>query len=436
MKSTDVREGGSEFVDATSGFSGGGSSSRADANTATPTASEKSSRDVVWLSPRGRRPVPLRYFAEGPFIYVISSDPASRWPAATLREGGCEVARVGGATESCAAVPVVDPAEAERARDGIQRKYGIEAWMRHYRPDDPIIRLDPRRVAHAKSPHERIRAEFDAIAPVYTRTVEESQFQRYLKGRTANRLVTALAGVDPLLEIGPGTGFETIPLLAAGHRIVAVDISEGMLRELASRARSLGVADRLVTRVAPLSDLGRGLRGMGSATFAAAYSTFGAFNLEPDVTDCAEVLGRLIRPGGRLIFTSLTHPGAAPFAWELILGHSREALARMNPKIPGGMARYPLDVHLRNPSFWDRALASAFERCDTRPVSILAPPFESPRLHRLLSVKGRRTARALDAALSCHRIFSPIAEWVLLTYRRRAEEGATTVSPSRASASH
>lgn len=393
------------------------------------------SPDVLWLRPPGMRAVPLRFWTDGSFLYFVATTSSRRWSNVTLRFGGCEIVGENGTARPCSAAMVMDPAEAGRVRTGIQDKYGGEAWIRHFHLTDRIIRLDPHTPPVALSAHERSRREFDAIAPYYTQTVTANPLQRYLKERTATRLVAELSGVDPLLEIGPGTGFETLPLLAAGHRIVAVDISAGMLAELEDRARSAGVAERLVTRVAPLSDLGRAVDDFGPAAFGGACSTFGAFNLENDFSECGEALGRAIRPGGRLIFTSLIHPGAAPLTWELFLGHVREASARLHREVPPDGTRYSLDVHLRNPGFWDQALAPAFERCDVRPVSVLTPPFDSPRLIRVLSSKGRRTARALDAVLSSHGLLSPFAEWVLLTYRRRWEVGATTPGLLRASAS-
>lgn len=390
-------------------------------------------RDLVWLRPRGESPVPLRYWTDGPFIYLIAAGTDRRWRVAVLRQGGCAVQGPDGVVRDCAAAAATDPAEATRAREGVRRKYGDEVWRRHFRPTDRVIRLDPGRPARPPSAHELIRWEFDAVAPTYAHGVESSPLNRYLKLRTASWLVAALDGVDPLLEIGPGTGFETLPLLAAGHHVLAVDISEPMLVELRERARAAGVADHLHTRVAALSELGPALEEVPVGAFGGVYSTFGAFNLEENVAACAVALGRVIRPGGSLIFTSLNYPGAAPAAWEMLLGHPREAMARLSRTMKGSPARNSLDLYLRNPGFWDRTLAPSFERRHVRPVSVLTPPFDAPTLVRALGPRGRRTARSLDATLSRSALLSPLAEWVLLTYQRRSEKDAT--APERSGGS-
>jgi SAM-dependent methyltransferase len=386
--------------------------------------------DVVRIRPFGESPLPMRYWVEGPFIYLVAARTDRRWRAAVLRAGGCALAGPDGVERTCAADAVTDAVEASRVRNGIRRKYGSEVWDRYFRPTDWVVRLDPTRPPRAPSVHERLRWEFDALAPHYTHAVELNTLNRYLKTRTTSRLVSAFEGIDPLVEVGPGTGFETLPLLAAGHRVLAVDISEPMLAELRARAGAAGLADRLETRQAPLSELGRALEEFGPSAFGGVYSTFGAFNLEPNVDTCAATLGRAICPGGLLVFTSLNRPGLAAAAWELLLGHPREAWARLQRTTAGNSRRNALDLHPRNPGFWDRALAPGFERRDVRPVSVLTPPFEAPRLVAFLGASGRRRAREVDGVLSRHPLLAPLAEWSLLTYQRRPPDGETV---SRAS---
>ncbi len=387
-------------------------------------------RDVVQIRPLGESPIELRYWLDGPLLYLVAARSDRRWRVTVLRAGGCAVVGPDGVDKLCAAEAVTDPLEAARAREGIRRKYGDEVWDRYFRPTDWVVRLDPTRPPRPPSAHERLRWEFDAIAPHYTSAVESSTLNRYLKNRTTSRLLSAFRSIDPLVEVGPGTGFETLPLLAAGHHILAVDISEPMLVHLRERAKAAGLADRLVTRCAPMSELDSALEEFAPGAFGGAYSTFGAFNLEPNVGACAAALGRAIRPGGLLVFTSLNRPGLAVAAWELLLGHPGEARARLQPTMAGNSARNSLDLHLRNPSFWDRALAPAFDRLEVRPVSVLAPPFESPRLVRFLGASGRQRAGEVDGALSRFPLLAPLAEWAFLTYRRRSRDGeAASGSP-------
>jgi SAM-dependent methyltransferase len=380
------------------------------------------------------RPVPLRFWQQGEAIYAIASSADARWAIVALRDGRAELARDGRASDWSVA-RVTDAAEAETARSGMHAKYGTELWRAHFGHAATVVRFDPRRSTSGPSDEGRIRGAFDEAAPTYAARVAGSPVQRYLKARTTTWLVRSLTGHDPLLEIGPGVGLETIPLLAAGHSIVAVDLAPAMLGELRARADAAGVGNRLTTVTAGLRELDAALGPRFDGSFGAAYSTFGAFNLESEVGMVSRTLGRLLRPGSPLLFTSLNRPGLTPWLWELAAGRVGDALGRRRELVRAGESSYSLDVHLRSAEYWDRLLTDAFERVDARAVSVLAPPFDSPRLTHLFGAAGRRRAARLDDRLSRQRMLAPFGEWVGLSYRRRTEESGRATSSPRAAGS-
>jgi len=267
---------------------------------------------------------------------------------------------------------------------------------------------------------EILEQEFDAVAAGYTDAVRSNAIELFVKETTRDRLLRAFPSSEGLLEIGSGTGFETLPLLSAGHRITVVDISARMLAELSARAQVAALDGRLTCRPGRLSELEAALHGVESATFDGAFSTFGAFNLEAGLGSAPATLARVLRPGARLIFTTLNRPGAFPIVWEVAIGNGRHALHRARSVLPAGSIRYPLTVYPRNPSFWDRELAPHFRRVATLPVSVTAPPFESPRVVRWLGPVGGARARRWDERLSRLGALSPLGEWSFLTYERRA----------------
>src|SRR5439155_1418000 len=86
---------------------------------------------------------------------------------------------------------------------------------------------------------------------------------------------------DRVLELGCGTGLETIPLAEAGVEILALDISRQMLHELNRKARAASIADRIETRRGPISDLSEIANDLVPGSFDGAFSHFGALNCEP-----------------------------------------------------------------------------------------------------------------------------------------------------------
>jgi hypothetical protein len=107
-----------------------------------------------------------------------------------------------------------------------------------------------------------------------------------------------------------------------------------------------------------------------------------------------------------------------PFFWDLALGRPRAAINRTRHEVPPGGIRYPLALHLRTPREWDRALSEGFRRSSIGSVSVLAPPFDSDRIVRLLGKSGSEKARRWDSFLADRRYSWVASEWVSLLYTR------------------
>ncbi|WP_136519865.1 class I SAM-dependent methyltransferase [Cellulomonas telluris] len=114
------------------------------------------------------------------------------------------------------------------------------------------------------------------------------------------RLLGDVAGAH-VLEVGAGAAQGTRWLASvAGARAVATDVSHGMLAAGAADERAHGVRVPLVqadARALPFAD----------ATFDAAFTAFGALPFVPDAHRVHAEVARVLRPGGRWVF-SVTHP--------------------------------------------------------------------------------------------------------------------------------
>lgn len=103
-----------------------------------------------------------------------------------------------------------------------------------------------------------------------------------------------------VLEIGAGTAPCARWLAARGVCVVATDVSQQMLAIAARENVAAGVAVPLVqadARHLPFDD----------GTFDAAFTSYGALPFVPDARDVHSEVGRVLRPGGRWVF-SVTHP--------------------------------------------------------------------------------------------------------------------------------
>lgn len=112
-------------------------------------------------------------------------------------------------------------------------------------------------------------------------------------------LLGDLAGSD-VLEFGSGAAQGARWVAGQGARVVATDISIGMLRV----GRQI---DRRVGSHLPLVQADAGRLPFADRTFDLAFSAYGAVPFIADTASLMRELARVLRPGGRLVF-STTHP--------------------------------------------------------------------------------------------------------------------------------
>lgn len=149
------------------------------------------------------------------------------------------------------------------------------------------------------------RAWWDSVAPDYQAEhgsfLGDSDFLWCPEGlREADaRLLGNVAGVD-VLDFGCGAGQTTRWLQAAGARVIGLDLSEAQLRH--SREIDLRRGSRVPVLVADATTL-----PLRDATFDVACSSYGAMPFVADVGAVLRELARVVRPGGRIVF-STAHP--------------------------------------------------------------------------------------------------------------------------------
>jgi hypothetical protein len=190
------------------------------------------------------------------------------------------------------------------------------------------------------------------------------------------------------------------------------------------RAAEAGVGDRLHTVEGTLGNLGAALEGYGEASFRGAFSTFGAFNLEKDLSSAGECLATVLAPWGPLFLGVLNRHAIVPIVAAIGSRHWRGVGARFRNPIPAEGSRFPLDVYSLTPRRLTRILGPAFRLENAEAASVLAPPDDLPRLRRFIGPRGKAALRHWDAVLARTRVGTEVAEWQFLTYRRLATSPA------------
>jgi ubiquinone/menaquinone biosynthesis C-methylase UbiE len=154
---------------------------------------------------------------------------------------------------------------------------------------------------------------------------------------TRRRLLEALdpAAGERILEIGPGTGYYTIPVarrLGPGGALEILDVRESYLEHSMERARRHGLSN-IVARCGD----GRSLPYQ-DATLDGAYLV----SVLGEIADPAAALGelrRVLKPSGRLVIGEIfIDPDFPRFGW--LVRRARDAGLRLESRSGGVLAYY------------------------------------------------------------------------------------------------
>ena len=141
---------------------------------------------------------------------------------------------------------------------------------------------------------------WNAMARVWDNHMETGRtWQRRLVAPAVERLMCLQAG-ERVLEIACGNGEFARRMATLGARVLATDFSEGMLE----RARAHG--GQVDYRLADATDRGQLLGLATDGPFDACVCNMAIMDI-PDLAPMASAVRELLRPGGRLVF-STQHP--------------------------------------------------------------------------------------------------------------------------------
>jgi len=227
--------------------------------------------------------------------------------------------------------------------------------------------------------HRAVETLFDQSAPMYDQVVRSNRFDQHLRTTALETLKTRFSPGDRVLELGCGTGLETIPLAEAGVEILALDISRQMLHELNRKARAASIADRIETRRGPISDLSEIANDLVPGSFDGAFSHFGALNCEPHLASLPSTLYRLIKPKGAISLGVWNRTCLVEMFLFGLAFRPRRGLARFQTSVPVGQSRFGVPVFPYSPGEMKRLFSPFFSLTGAVGVSVLMPPYDLAR---------------------------------------------------------
>ncbi len=347
-----------------------------------------------------RGPVPLAYVADAERLWLVAQHGAGSWAVEILRAGqGTFELPDGVRSGSCRLVTAVEDRAAVLVR--FVTKYGAEQVDRWFRPPGRIVEVDFGGSGAAPSglPYfEWLEAEFDSIAADYDRHILGNRINRLLRDRSLAFMRRTFPRTGRLMEVGCGSGTETVELLEDGHEILAVDISAKMLDAVQAKARSRGLGERLRVAKGRLGELGRFVAAEGRASFAGVYSTYGALNCEPDLTAVPAPVADLLAADGQFVAGVFNRWCGFETGVYSLLGRTGRAFGRWGRPVGVEASRFCVDAFAYSVPEFAGLFASRFRPTRVEGAPVLLPPSDLARYAEMFARRFDVLSR-WDAAL-------------------------------------
>jgi SAM-dependent methyltransferase len=261
-------------------------------------------------------------------------------------------------------------------------------------------------------------AAFDALAPRYDGLFSPAAnpLVGLMRDRAHQVFYRSFPAGGALLELGCGTGEDTLALAGRGHTLVACDPAPAMLERAAAKLESAGRAGSVRFVRGGAGEIAAAWSGLG-LTVAGAFSNFGPLNCEPSLYPLRRLLAAALPPGGR--FVAVVLPRVCPLEIALFLarGQPRTAFRRLARNPTGEVEGKSFAMRYWGAADFDRALGAGFRRVEARSLGVCLPPLAfGPALGRRPRLLG--ALAALEDRISAWPGVRRMGDHIALVYER------------------
>ena len=300
------------------------------------------------------------------------------------------------------------------------RKYGRDIVSQRYWGQETYVEIDCMKAEESmldEIVYDDLQAAFDGVAEHYDQHILGNPINTWLRSVSVGTLQQLFKPGSTVLEIGCGTGTETLKLARNGVKVLACDISGKMLEVLARKAKEEGLDSRVFTLHCRAAGLKKGIRSLGFDKFDGAYSTYGAINTEPRLDDLFRDLHDLLKEDGVLVLGVWNKYCLYETLGYLLRGRPGLAFARLRNPVPIGKSRFCVASNAYSIASLGKHSASYFKLRSVLGVVIILPP---SNLIRYLP-KGRWLTffKMLDLHLGRAFPFNRLGDHFLAVYSAR-----------------
>jgi SAM-dependent methyltransferase len=300
------------------------------------------------------------------------------------------------------------------------RKYGERDVRKRYWGQHRFVEIEitssSGSLDYAQLVYAELEAAFDGVAENYDHHIMDNEMNLWLRNRSVNLLKRFFGPGDTVLEIGCGTGTETLSLARHGVSVVAADISSKMLQVLSRKASESGLQDRVKAIHARPYEIKEKLKLDGLTEIDGAYSTYGAINTDPFLPQLFKDLSSMIKPNGVLILGVWNKYCLSEiFGYALRMRPSMVA-ARMRNPVPVGKSRFCIASNAYSVGSIRSLMKGSFGVKEVHGVEIFLPPSNLVQYLPPKPLVGM--LKQLDVSLETHYPWNRLGDHFLLVCER------------------
>lgn len=176
-----------------------------------------------------------------------------------------------------------------------------------------------------------------------------------------------------IVEVNCGTGEDAIFLGKRGHRVLATDISSGMVQVTSQKIAENGLVEQVSAQVLSIQELGT-LKGQ---QFDLLFSNFGGLNClsKEELKELAQVLPTLLRPNGRLIGVIMSSFCVWESLYFLAKRDVKNAFRRRKKEgVVANLGASEIHTWYYSPQTFARFFSNTFQLETIKPIGIAIPP--------------------------------------------------------------
>lgn len=239
---------------------------------------------------------------------------------------------------------------------------------------------------------------YDSLASRYDSLLLENPVLAHSANVSLGLVKKTMASCKLLLEIGCGTGRETLELARQGKTIVACDPSKDSLAVLQQKARHRGLSERILTRNLTASTVARLVDEFGRHAFDGAFASF-SLSYESDLAAVPGQVWSLLKPGAPFLCSIFNRICMSEIVLLAPLLVPRRALRRLEGWTELPVDRHSVVVKSYTPGQVRRIFTPRFSLCGVWAIPAIIPPHY---LHLLVRLSGplRPSWEGLDRRLN------------------------------------